>query len=204
MAEVASKELWAAAVKAGDSADPRAVRMIRLYPRLRDQFYISPCLFRDWQAVDEPLRVVLENLAWGESPWPLYLYGPVGSGKTRAMLAWCDRLEVARYWTVDDLMHLADSRTDRDPPWIDPVHGSWRRNGWPSLAVLDEVAIREKVSDWEYSAVKRFADWREDRPTVYISNHSPDVIGRKYDERVESRLTCGTVHKLTGPDRRKQ
>ncbi|KKM63048.1 hypothetical protein LCGC14_1515430, partial [marine sediment metagenome] len=58
--------------------------------------------------------------------------------------------------------------------------------------------------DFDYSAVKQFTDWRECRPVIYLSNHGPEEIERIYDERLQSRLTSGTVYELVDRDRRRR
>jgi hypothetical protein len=37
---------------------------------------------------------------------------------------------------------------------------------------------------------------------IYISNLEPEAIARVYDDRIASRLLCGTWYKLDGEDRR--
>ena len=75
------------------------------------------------------------------------------------------------------------------------------------LAILDELGTRNRVTDIEYSVVKRFADLREQqnaRAAIYISNLAPGEIGSNlYDGRIVSRLTCGTWFELKGNDRRR-
>ena len=73
------------------------------------------------------------------------------------------------------------------------------------LAALDELASRQNVSDVHYQSVLRFTSARDERPgrvAVYVSNVEPGVIGKIYDDRIASRLLCGTVFKLAGHDRR--
>lgn len=166
---------------------------IRVLRRLPEPKRIYPkSLPREWTMVVEPLRRVLIELAVGRRPWPLYLHGPVGHGKTRAVLAFCDRVAYARYWTVDGVM---SDIIARDPPW-----GTLRTD----LAVLDELGLPRpgNAAEFDYSAVKQFCDWRECRPAIYLSNHNSDEIWRLYDPRVQSRLTSGTVYDLVDRDRR--
>lgn len=153
--------------------------------------FVRPSLSRQWELVAPALQKVLIDLARGERRWPLYLHGGVGVGKTRAALAFCDKVVSPGYWAVDDVMTGICSGC---PPWSFNY----------SLAVLDEVGLPRsgKGRDFDYSAVKEFCDWRECRPAIYICNHHPDAILELYDRRIFSRLMYGTVFELTGPDRR--
>ena len=152
----------------------------------------KPELLRSWSLVVPNLQRKLCGLAQGENPWPLYLWGPVGSGKTRAALAFCDQIVDSRFWTVSDLLN--EIHAGLSPQRFGPV----------ALAVLDELGIPRagKGHDFEYQAVLDFFAWREGKPTIYITNHSPDQILGAYDLRLKSRLLSGTDHALRDRDRR--
>ena len=152
---------------------------------------VRPSLSRQWKLVAPALQKVLIELARAERRWPLYLHGAVGVGKTRAALAFCDKVVRPGYWAVDDVMNGICSGC---PPWSFAY----------SLTVLDELGLPRpgKGREFDYSAVKEFCDWRECRPAIYICNHHPDAILELYDRRILSRLTSGTVFELQGPDRR--
>jgi len=182
-------------VLAGGFIEKPRSRLRCLCKRKRDEYYVRPDLSRTWDSIAPELQEVLRALANGKSEWPLYLHGDVGRGKTRAVLAFCDKVESARYWTVDGLMDLM--RIQR-APW----NHSWGMGEGPSLAILDELGMHQKTGDFEYDAVKKFADWREDLPAIYVSNHWAEKMGQLYDRRIQSRLTCGTQFELIGDDRR--
>lgn len=78
----------------------------------------------------------------------------------------------------------------------------FRRITEVDLAVLDELAIRTSAKDLDYTAVKRFADIRTGKPTIYITNVQPADLGKLYDDRIFSRVACGTWYECTGEDRR--
>lgn len=147
--------------------------------------------------VDDMLKQVLRDLATGKACWPLYLHGPAGGGKTSAALALCDFAKTACYETPDT---LADKVMAGDLALWDWIAGT-------DLAVLDELGARDRVGDLHYSAVKRFADARETRAAgnriaVYVSNLTPEQLHRTYDDRIASRLLCGTIFHLKADDRR--
>jgi hypothetical protein len=124
----------------------------------------------------------------------LFLYGPVASGKTAAALCLCDIVVDASY-----------TKTDQVADQIMAGSIDWSEIGERQLAILDEIGEREKVGDLQYQAVKRFADVREaraDSVAIYISNCDADQIQVLYDDRVATRLACGTVFHLDVPDRR--
>jgi hypothetical protein len=53
--------------------------------------------------------------------------------------------------------------------------------------------------------VKNFADARAINArgvAVYVSNVAPNELASMYDDRICSRLLCGTWFELKGPDRR--
>lgn len=143
--------------------------------------------------VEPGLLDLLYRLAAGEAKWPLYLHGLPGRGKTRAVLAYCDHVMQSWYCTVD---RLADMIIDHRAPW--------QRMEEFSLAVLDEIGVRQRVTDLDYQAVQRFADAREKAllPVIYVSNLTAAELPAAYDDRIASRLLCGTWYELTGPDRR--
>ncbi len=140
------------------------------------------------------LRRMLGDLLTNKRPWPLYLHGPAGRGKTCAALTVYDAVPNALYWTLDELMDSAYLRRS----WV------WYYSARAPLVVVDEIGMRSNDTDREYVALKAMADLREHKPAIWISNLSPDQLHTTYDDRIQSRLTCGTVVELTGPDRRRQ
>jgi hypothetical protein len=143
-----------------------------------------------WPLVQPELRKLFRALGRAERPWPLYLWGGVGHGKTEAVRAFCRRVYKAHYWTVDDIMARR--------PWEE----FW---GSLSLTVLDELGLprpSDGARDYDYDCVKNLLDWRRDRPAIYVSNRPLDEIDRLYDTRIKSRLGAGTVYELRDHDRR--
>lgn len=160
-----------------------------------------PQVARKWDLVQPGLKEAFIALASGSVRWPFYLWGAVGTGKSRAALAFCDRIQHSYYLTVDEVM---DHIVGHSPPGEYNWRHEERRTA--SLVVLDELGLPRSGGgrDFDYSAVKQFVDWRECRAAIYISNHSPEKIGKLYDTRMESRLTSGTVFELRDRDRRRR
>lgn len=141
------------------------------------------------------LRSVFRRLVSGEAPWPLYLWGAVGTGKTLAALCLCDHVHESHYSRV---RQLADDRMAQGNR-IDMAKTC-------VLAVLDEIGTTQKTGDLLYGVVEDFADYRarHRHVAVYVSNLDVPRIAELFDDRIASRLTCGTVFELTGPDRRRE
>jgi len=141
------------------------------------------------------LRRVFRGLVSGELRWPLYLWGRVGTGKTLAALCLHDHVPEARYVTVE---RLADTVVAKD-------EGEWGRLREHRLVVLDELGARQRDTDLHYTAIQRLADIREcrNRVAVYVSNLSVAKLAALYDDRIASRLSCGTRFELKGDDRRR-
>ena len=72
------------------------------------------------------------------------------------------------------------------------------------LLVIDELGLRDRVSDFHLETVETAIDirTRSSRPLLVCSNLDLSVIGKMYDDRVFSRLAAGTVVELVGKDRR--
>lgn len=194
------EKLLKTAVTSVDASTKRRQNLWRRSDESKQQVrkILLPDIIRTWNAVDNRLRDTLLLLAGGGAPWPLYLYGSVGTGKTRASLTLVDHAQ-GSYWTVTDLMDRMRER--QRTPWPDHYNeGSPEEAHY--VAVLDELGTHRIVSDFEYDAVYKFVRWREDLPAIYISNHPPSKIRTLYDRRIESRITCGTAFHLDGPDRR--
>ncbi len=72
----------------------------------------------------------------------------------------------------------------------------------PSILALDELGLRDTVSDAHYESVYRVVELRSRKPFVVISNHSLERLEKIYDARTVSRLAAGTVVEFSGADRR--
>lgn len=155
---------------------------------------------RRMDQVDPALAAVFRELVAGKKPWPLYLHGQVGTGKTRAALCLCDFAKTATFHAVDRLCDFVMRKPAGE------VDAEWEMIETKALAVLDELGEREKVTDLQTSVVKQYLDARElhaGRICICISNLAPGELPGLYDDRIVSRLLSGTVFALTGPDRRR-
>lgn len=154
---------------------------------------------REIGAVNEELLGVFRQLVVGAAPWPLFLYGGVGVGKTCAVLALLDYVARGEYQTVDDV--------------VEKVRRSWRPRGaavdWSllkpqscSLLVLDELGLPGGDTSVHYLAVQKILDMRENNPLVVVSNLDLAAVEVMFDDRIASRCGAGTVVEYKGRDRR--
>jgi hypothetical protein len=170
-----------------------------------------PALPRRLCDVDPQLAETFAALCAGQRPWPMFLYGDVGTGKTLAALSFLDVAHGSRYATLesacdDNMAGRAWWREERDDERTMPFSNVPEiPEGFHTPIVLDELGERSKVGDLAYTTLKGILDWREfhhSRVAIYISNLAPSALAELFDSRIVSRLTCGTVYKLAGKDRR--
>lgn len=166
---------------------------------------------------------VLHDCIDGRLPWPLFLYGPAGVGKTCAALCLLD-LAGGEYFTADNLSdcHNAakfgkyeEKLAVRDGLWVSDPSGTkkWKPDALnfrivklvkPPLVVVDELGGRpgSVATPAHYEAVKYALDLREGKPLITISNLGGPELEAVYDGRIVSRIGAGTLHEMFGEDRR--
>ncbi len=186
--------------------DPRSSQCRKLSLRAGPIVRHRTAITRNLAKVDRQTFEALELLTAGKAPWPLFLWGPAGVGKTCAALCVLDFLGGHNsYQCVAELRQdFADAQQERlfqhgrqiTPEMV------WRSVEAAILAVLDELGSNAKVSEHHYDCVKRHIDLRTNKPAIYISNLSLEDLERVYDDRIASRLASGTVVEMTGIDRR--
>lgn len=142
----------------------------------------------------------------GSNPWPLFMTGPVGTGKSCAAMAFVDHLMVSRRYSkssqyVSDVMKASKGKLVRGTYthseesykqyWADSV-----------ITVIDEMGNAEKQSDWPLEILQDLIESRENKASIWISNLSIDDISSIYGNRIASRLSSGTTITFGGKDRR--
>jgi DNA replication protein DnaC len=168
---------------------------------------VSPAaVYRDAQAIRGDVADTLRLLRTGSQPWPLFMHGPAGTGKTCAAMAFLDWIAGDRcYYVLPTLLTdlidaghrlLFDGRGEPVSPRM--LWCAWRS---AAIACLDEIGCRDKASDFHYETLKECIDHRRG-PAIYISNLPPAAIAAIYDDRIASRLCAGTVLHVGGKDRR--
>lgn len=200
----------------------------RLAPRTAQGPTARPDVRRQISSVRPDLFEVLRGLTAGELRWPLYLWGEPGTGKTSAALALLDlvgpeplggtRPALVRDWAAGfvEVRHLPRICIGADRGLF-----QWTRDGLAGdvtrealdrqlraapLFVFDEIGVGREASDFRLDLLLEVLGARCDdpvRPFVVTSNRAPAELERDvYDGRVASRVLCGTVFRLDGPDRR--
>jgi len=169
---------------------------------------VLPRTRRSLTGIDPPLREAIRALVGGQIPWPLFLQGPAGCGKTCACLCLLDHAG-GEYWTTvswceqlnDAAFGRLIARGEGGSVTVWPTQ-LWAKVQRAPLVVLDELGTRDIVTAAHYDAVKRVIDEREGMPLVVISNLDLERVGKLYDDRIVSRLGAGTIVELRGRDRR--
>jgi DNA replication protein DnaC len=169
-----------------------------------------PEIERSIDEIPQALRVEIRAVISGEKPWPLFMCGSLGTGKTCAALCLLDYAG-GDYYTVPGLCAKLNQSREGHLEWSHEGHGGrifpeqfWNRFRMASLIVLDEIGLRERASEAQYEAVYTAIEERAFKPLVVCSNLGAGDIERIYDGRIFSRLTRGTVVEIKGPDRRLQ
>lgn len=189
---------------------PIGFAKVRIHPPKR---VVYPDVPRRLDQVDRTLLDLFGQLCAGKKPWPLFVHGPAGAGKSYAALAFAD-VAGGDYSTLEGA--CTDVMQDRNIWW---ERSRCTRMVWGDelpvrpedrvyrLAIVDEIGERSKVGDLLYTTLKGILDHQEfenRRAGVYLSNLTPSEIASMFDDRIASRLTCGTVFRLAGNDRRHQ
>ena len=172
-------------------------RIMTNIPRVRDR--IPPAL-----------REVIGRCCTGKSPWPLFVSGPAGCGKTCAALYLADRVvRSAAYRDFGELCsELASAKTGT--LWWQGTHAEskidpkayWAHWESYALTIVDEIGTRATVSDHTYETLKAAIDHRYGKPAVLLSNLSIEELARVFDDRIASRCAGGTVVSVVGEDMR--
>jgi len=173
---------------------------------------------REIALIDPDLRAKLRQLVCEEVPWPLFLHGQAGRGKTAAVLCLADRVPGAFYFRFPRLLKSflwATKEGGIEVSWSIAEAGEVKRQkvkcnehsffrylaGTP-LLVVDDVATRSGYTDAQYDNFYEVLEERKFKPTVVVSNLDLNGIATVFDDRVASRLARGTAFQLGGDDRR--
>lgn len=154
--------------------------------------------------LDSDVREKLLNLQTGQD---VFMYGPVGTGKTYAMAALirhyicqgydCSRINFDDFCVqVRSTMSPASKQTEYD--MIEPLKDTDR-------LFIDDLGLRSKQeTDFAYVTLYSLINKRQERrlPTFVSSNKSIEQLGRSFDARVASRLRTALVVEMKGKDRR--
>jgi len=152
--------------------------------------------------IPEAYRVAIRECGRGRAPWPLLLLGTTGSGKTCAALSVSDFVLGTRvFFSEEDFQNALSAtmsgqmmeerpgfRTDR----VLTVKDIWDHWADATIAILDDFGQRRDTKgsgDLLYNAINK----REHKPLIITSNLKWTEIAARYDDRIVSRLECGTM-----------
>lgn len=178
--------------------------------------------------IDESLRAKLRSLIGGHLPWPLYMWGESGLGKTSAALCILDHCgkdsnrgtcspEIVEWMAgFIDIRTIAGVRINCDKGkiwWASDERTE--TTSWSTLmkvierqpvTVLDEIGVGREAADFKLDTLIEVLDRRANRPVkpfIVTGNVPPSQIAEIYDDRVADRILCGTVAKMEGTTRRR-
>ena len=154
--------------------------------------------------LDRAVAETLRRLSLGVEPWPLFLWGEAGSGKTCAALTLLDCWSGLYYTTrrlADDISAAIQGTLQWSTGYAKTRTDIGRQVIESQIVVLDEIGDRDKASEHEVTCVKRMLDLRQGKPLVCMSNRSLEDLGEMYGDPIASRMGCGTTIEVSG-DRR--
>lgn len=165
----------------------------------------------DWQKVAPSLQEALLS-ACRRQAWPIYMFGEVGRGKScaaaclyRDFPGWALWFETAQI--VADVLECRSNgkgfivRSNGEHSWDEWESSILRKVRDAHFVCFDDVGIR-KPSEAAYEVFFNLANLRRGKPTVFTGNLDGRSLRNVYDDRICSRLLCGTVIEVTGADRR--
>ncbi len=190
----------------------KVVQQAALQRKFEERIYrIIPPRCREARMSDlsAPLREAITGLADGQG---LYLWGPVGVGKTWAMAALIRQCIIAHTWTKrvvwSDLLYEIKRTYGRgDSQESDVLQAVVD----VKKLFIEDIGSTASLTGEDSQFAKRTLDFIIDKrheaclPTFFTSNVCIENLGKMYTERASSRIedNC-TVINLTGQDRRKE
>lgn len=155
--------------------------------------------------INKGVRATLGDVIRGEKPWPVLLFGGVGTGKTCASLCILDYFGGLYNTSIalrDELIAAQKGNSYWTSGYPRTTTEIWNGIKSTNLLVLDELAGRQQESEFQCEVTQRVIDHRHGTPLVVISNRNLGQISRILDDRIASRLAAGTVICTNGADRR--
>lgn len=178
---------------------------------------------REIGQIDNGLRDVIRGLVKGEQPWPFFLTGKPGRGKSAAALCLADHVADAVYFRFTMFLRACEAaRRDGSgaitvwrPTSTASDEKNWRqqtlmlneREYWlhlknAPLVIIDDLATRGGYTEPQYDHLYDLVEERKFKPLMIVSNLPLPQLSDVFDDRIVSRLGRGTIFTLGGPDRR--
>jgi len=152
---------------------------------------------------------VRDKLLVLESGRDVFMFGPVGTGKTHAMAA------MIRHYTYEGFQVERINFDDFCVQVRSTMLPASKKTEWDLIEPLkqvdklfiDDLGLRGKQeTDFSYVTLYSILNKRQERrlPTFISSNKSIEQLGQSFDARVASRLRTALVIEFTGEDRRQR
>jgi DNA replication protein DnaC len=156
----------------------------------------------------------LANVITGKG---LYVYGPIGSGKTLYVAHLLEQIIRERYLITKNAYNILDLYTFINAPsMLQRIKESYMdKNGTTEqelissysnvdILVVDDIGA-QKISEWVLETFYLILNYRYEylKTTIYTSNFSLQQLAEKLDDRIPSRIqeSC-TIRKFTNTDLR--
>jgi len=176
------------------------------------------CSFENFKGNDLLIKKIKDYLKNKLIYYPersLFLYGPVGSGKTHLAVAILREIIIdisvkesrenpySRFYSTSKvLLEIRDTfnrRVPGEPTERDIIDRIIKKD----FIILDDYGT-QKISDFTRESIYLIIEGRDAaiRPTIITSNLSPKQIAEHIDPRIASRLQNGAIIKIDMPDYR--
>jgi DNA replication protein DnaC len=165
-----------------------------------------PRLF-EWATMDTlpaPLREDINALPADKG---LFLFGPVGCGKSYTLAAIARQRIESGVWPVE--LHNWERFLSGLRAGYGSKAGQADRQILQTMnaavLLIDDLSIGQSESEFSLKTLYSILDYRIEHglPTFFCANRNPDEIGKAYDHRIASRIKghCQILH-YAGKDRR--
>jgi DNA replication protein DnaC len=172
-----------------------------------------PPHYRDADLRQFDPAVIAPVLKWAEEPTGfLYVTGKVGAGKTHLACAVKKKLNAAGrgsslVFSADMFLALYKSFNSKKNAEADEeaIIKKYAPDSGGDIAIFDDVGA-QKVSDYTTDVWYKIIDrrYRNNYPTMFTTNLSPEELDRRLGDRIISRIISGVVFEFPGEDRRLQ
>jgi len=164
----------------------------------------DPKRVREIHLVDPMFRVVIRQAMVGRKPWPLFVYGPAGGGKTCAALCIADAYH-ATYWTakafVDRYRQCVLGEAVTPGGYAYTEFEFWTHYVREPMVIIDDIG-RGRMTDFIRETINIALDKRHNMPLMLITNKTPAEIATMFDDPIASRMSEGTRYEHKSRDRR--